>query len=205
MRRVLAYCGIAIGVLGFSLALNLGFTNSVRSIELIKDNAKRSEGEVDEKTKAGKDKIIEFKLPSASKPIDCHNFCTANSECRAWNYLKPKKKEPASCTLLKAITDATDNKEYATGVVFYDVKFNVTLAGDKDTVIFIPRAEDETWRWKACKALCDADGKCKSWTYVRWVKSDPAKDSDAYPRCRLNTTTTIPAEKADDCCIAALR
>ena len=49
---------------------------------------------------------------------------------------------------------------------------------------------------EACKALCDAAGKCKAWTYVRG-------DAGDRPRCRLKSTVPQPVTRK--CCASGIK
>lgn len=105
-------------------------------------------------------------------PADCALICERDRKCRAWSFNYPTDGAAgAACWLKSAVPPRVQSSCCVSGVRGAGVveprnsNFEVAidrLGGDYRSVEVEADAKGDT-----CKAACDADGKCRAWTYAR--------------------------------------
>ena len=70
---------------------------------------------------------------------------------------------------------------------------NVDRTGGDYTSLNLPAGSNA----QSCRSLCDADGNCRAWTYVK------AGVQAANPRCWLKNT--VPPPHASACCTSGVK
>jgi hypothetical protein len=134
-------------------------------------------------------------------PEQCAARCERDGRCRAWSFSYPRTAATAAtCWLKNKVTARNEDTccisgvrgagvvEPRTGPVEYSID---RLGGD---FRWLDVAADPNG--DACKATCEADNKCRAWTYAR-----PGYVS-ATPRCYLKEKVTRPRSRP--CCISGV-
>jgi hypothetical protein len=114
-----------------------------------------------------------LRAPVASgDPVDCSLQCEHDRRCRAWSFSYPTTATPeAMCMLKSSVPQRIGNACCVSGVRGAGVVEQRTGAiemstdrygGDYRSVDLKPTDGDER-----CKEACEADGKCRAWTYAR--------------------------------------
>ncbi len=132
-------------------------------------------------------------------PADCAARCERDARCRAWSFSYPRTENTlATCWLKNQVVPRQEDKCCVSGVRGAGVieprkgplEFSIDRVGG-DYRNFDLTAEPTG---EACKAACEAENKCRAWTYVR-----PGYIS-ASARCYLKDKVTPPHRKP--CCIS---
>jgi hypothetical protein len=134
-------------------------------------------------------------------PAVCAARCEREGRCRAWSFSYPQTATAhAVCWLKNRVTPAVENQCCVSGVRGAAVaepktgsaEFSIDrLGGDyRDFVV----AADPTG--KVCQAACEADNKCRAWTYAR-----PGYIGHT-ARCFLKSQIKPPRRKP--CCISGV-
>lgn len=134
-------------------------------------------------------------------PEQCAARCERDGRCRAWSFSYPRTSAAsATCWLKNKVTPRNEDTccisgvrgagvvEPRTGPVEYSID---RLGGDLRNFDVAPDASGD-----ACKAACEADDKCRAWTYSR-----PGYGSTT-PRCYLKEKVTAPRSRP--CCISGV-
>lgn len=110
-------------------------------------------------------------VPSGD-PAACALICERDRRCRAWSFNYPIDGDRgAACWLKSAVPARVENNCCVSGVrgagVLETRNSTIELAtdrfgGDLRSIEVAADAKGET-----CKAACDADNKCRAWTYAR--------------------------------------
>ncbi len=134
-------------------------------------------------------------------PALCAARCERDNRCRAWSFSYPRTETtPATCWLKNKVTPRNEDACCVSGVRGAGVieprsatlEFNIDrLGGDYRYFDIVPDATGA-----ACKAACEADNKCRAWTYAR-----PGYIS-VTPRCYLKDSLKPPRSKP--CCISGV-
>jgi len=134
-------------------------------------------------------------------PAVCAARCEHDARCRAWSFSFPRTVSvAAACRLKSKVPPRAEDACCVSGVRGAGViepregglEFSIDrLGGDYR---FFDTATDASGA--ACKAACDADNKCRAWTYVR-----PGYISQS-ARCYLKNRLTRPRHKP--CCISGV-
>jgi hypothetical protein len=105
-------------------------------------------------------------------PVDCSLLCEHDRRCRAWSFSYPTAAVPeAMCMLKSNVPPRVGNNCCVSGVRGAGVIERRTGAvemstdrsgGDYRSIELKPTDGDEL-----CREACEADGKCRAWTYVR--------------------------------------
>ena len=104
-------------------------------------------------------------------PAICAARCDRDARCRAWSFNYPTSDRPAVCWLKSQVPPRVEDGASASGVHGSGVieprhgmrEFSIDRAGgDYRDLEVAPNTTGET-----CKAACDAETKCRAWTYVR--------------------------------------
>ena len=144
---------------------------------------------------------LKFEIKSGD-PALCASRCERDARCRAWSFSYPRTENAvAVCWLKNKVTPRIEAKccvsgvrgagviEPAHGTTEYSID---RLGGD---LRFFDLKEPDA-DGSACRDACEADNKCRAWTYVR-----PGYISAA-PRCYLKAKITRPRHKP--CCISGV-
>lgn len=134
-------------------------------------------------------------------PGVCAARCERDARCRAWSFSYPRTANTAAtCWLKNQVPARTEDKCCVSGVrgsgVIEPRKGPVEYSIDRLGGDFrnLDVAADSTGA--ACKAACEADNRCRAWTYVRQGYISPNA------RCYLKDKITRPRHKP--CCISGV-
>ncbi len=136
-------------------------------------------------------------------PAVCAARCERDSRCRAWSFSYPRTAAgPAICWLKSDVTPRAENNCCISGVRGAGVveprtdstEFSIDrLGGDYRNFDVPPDATG-----KACRDACQADDKCRAWTYLR-----PGYGlSGSQGRCFLKSQIKPPRHRP--CCISGV-
>ena len=134
-------------------------------------------------------------------PEVCAARCERDSRCRAWSFSYPRtEKAMAACWLKNRVTPRVADKCCVTGVrgaavieprrgpVEYSID---RMGGDYRNIEVSPDPAGAP-----CMAACEAENKCRAWTYVRPGYIGPGA------RCYLKDRLTRPRQQP--CCISGV-
>ncbi len=139
-------------------------------------------------------------LPSGD-PAVCGARCERDKACRSWSFSYPTASgAPAMCWLKRAVVPAVRSSCCVSGVrgaaviepKLGETEFSIDRAGG-DYRNFETAADQ---RGKACAAACQAETRCRAWTYRR-----PGYGTAA-PRCYLKDVIKPPHHRP--CCISGV-
>jgi hypothetical protein len=134
-------------------------------------------------------------------PAVCAARCERDARCRAWSFSYPRTANAAAtCWLKNQVPPRTEDKCCVSGVRGAGVieprkgpiEYSIDRLGGDYRNLDI--ANDATGA--LCKAACEADNKCRAWTYVRPGYISPVA------RCYLKDKITRP--RAKPCCISGV-
>ncbi|MGE5162998.1 MAG: PAN domain-containing protein [Sphingobacteriales bacterium] len=134
-------------------------------------------------------------------PAVCATRCERDARCRAWSFSYPRTANTAAtCWLKNHLPPRVEDKCCVSGVrgagvieprkgpVEYSID---RLGGDYRNLDVAPNPDGAP-----CKAACEAENKCRAWTYVRPGYISPGA------RCYLKDRITRPRPKP--CCISGV-
>ena len=134
-------------------------------------------------------------------PVVCASRCERDARCHAWAFVYPRgDNATASCWLKNRVPPRTEDKccisgvrgagvvEPRTGPIEYSIDRS---GGDYRNLEVTPDSAGAP-----CKAACEAENKCRAWTYVRPGYIGPGG------RCYLKESITRPRPKP--CCISGV-
>ena len=134
-------------------------------------------------------------------PAVCAGRCEREARCRAWSFSYPRTENAfAICWLKSKVPPRVEDKCCVSGVRGAGVieprkgptEFSIDrFGGDYRNLETAPDAAGAP-----CKAACDAENKCRAWTYVRPGYIGPSA------RCYLKDKITRPRHKP--CCISGV-
>jgi len=138
---------------------------------------------------------------SNGDPALCAARCEHDSRCRAWTFSYPRTEEAtATCWLKSRVPPRVADSccvsgvrgsgviEPQRGAVEYSID---RTGGDYRNFEITPAADGAP-----CRAACEADNRCRAWTYVRPGYAGPAA------RCFLKDR--IPRPRQKPCCISGV-
>src|SRR3990172_6581622 len=109
-------------------------------------------------------------LVRSGDPAVCAIRCERAARCRAWSFVYPSGERGATCWLKHQVPARVADPCCVSGVKGAGVieprgptEFAIDRAGADYRALDLP--PDATGG--ACKAACEADGRCRAWTYVR--------------------------------------
>jgi hypothetical protein len=140
-----------------------------------------------------------FQVRSAD-PAACAARCDRESRCRAWSFIYPRDEVPAMCWLKSRVPPRTESACCVSGIKGAGViepksggvEFSIDrFGGDYRSLDVTPEASG-----RPCAQACEADGKCRAWTYVRpgYIGSKA--------HCYLKDKITRPRSKP--CCVSGV-
>jgi hypothetical protein len=134
-------------------------------------------------------------------PAVCAARCERDKACRAWSFSYPRTAAvQAMCFLKKEVPPRIEDKCCSSGVKGTGVIEPRTgpeeystdrIGGDYRTYEMAPGAAEAQ-----CRASCEADRRCRAWTYLR-----PGYGSNT-ARCYLKERVTRPRPRP--CCISGV-
>jgi hypothetical protein len=134
-------------------------------------------------------------------PTICAARCERDNRCRAWSFSYPyTKKDIATCSLMRRVAPRLKDDCCVSGVRGAGVieprhgglEYSIDRhGGDYRSFEVAPDPIGAP-----CKAACEAENRCRAWTYVR-----PGY-SGASARCYLKNRLTRPRRKP--CCISGV-
>lgn len=143
---------------------------------------------------------LKFDIRSGDPEV-CAQRCERDGRCKAWTFAYPRSENAhAQCWLKNKVVPRSEDKCCVSGVRGAGVLEPRTgpletaidrLGGDYRN---FETASDSTGA--ACLAACEADNKCRAWTYVR-----PGYIG-ASARCFLKDRITRP--RAKPCCVSGV-
>jgi hypothetical protein len=134
-------------------------------------------------------------------PRSCAQRCERDNRCRAWSFSYPRTTaREATCWLKNRVTPAKEDSCCVSGVRGAAVvepnigprEYSIDRHGGDYKSLDV--ATDATG--ESCAKLCQADGKCRAFTYLR-----PGYGSGS-ARCYLKDRITKPRRKP--CCISGV-
>ena len=137
----------------------------------------------------------------SADPADCAARCERDARCRAWSFSYPRTANTlAVCWLKNQVPSRLEDKCCVSGVRGAGVieprkgplEFSIDRVGG-DYRYFEVAADPSG---AACRAACEAENKCRAWTYVRpgYIGSSA--------RCYLKDRLKPPRRKP--CCISGV-
>ena len=136
-----------------------------------------------------------------SDPAECAARCERDARCRAWSFSYPRTEHAWSvCWLKNQVPARQEDVCCVSGVRGAAVieprkgplEFSIDRVGGDYRYFEVPADP----KGDACKAACEADNKCRAWTYVRPGYITP------FPRCYLKDKLKPPHRKP--CCISGV-
>ena len=143
---------------------------------------------------------LKFEIRSGD-PAVCAARCERDARCRAWSFSYPLTQAPlAACRLKNRVPRRVEDHCCVSGVRGAGVveprrgpvEYSIDRLGGDYRNLEVPADPAGA----PCKAACDADGRCRAWTYVRPGYAGPAA------RCFLKSRITRPRRKP--CCISGV-
>jgi hypothetical protein len=133
-------------------------------------------------------------------PAQCALRCEREARCRAWAFDYPTGESAATCWLKAQVPARVEQPGGVSGVrgagviapKHGRVEFSIDRGGGDYKSIELP--PDPTGL--SCKAACEADNKCRAWTYLR-----PGYGGST-PSCFLKDKVKAPHPKP--CCISGV-
>jgi PAN domain-containing protein len=134
-------------------------------------------------------------------PAVCAARCERDARCHAWVFSYPRTENVvAVCWLKSLVPPRTEDKCCVSGVRGAGVveprkgpiEYSIDRLGGDYRNLEVAAEPDGT----ACKAACEAENKCRTWTYVRPGYIGPGA------RCYLKDKITRPRHKP--CCISGV-
>jgi hypothetical protein len=134
-------------------------------------------------------------------PAACATRCEREGRCRAWSFSYPRTAGAnAICWLKSEVTTRVENTCCVSGVrgagvvepKLTEAEFSIDRVGGDYRNFELPA--DATGR--SCQSACDADNKCRAWTYLRPGYAGPSA------RCFLKSQIKPPRRKP--CCISGV-
>lgn len=142
---------------------------------------------------------LNFGLRSGD-PAACAARCDRDTRCRAWSFSYPNGDRAATCWLKGQVPPRIEDSGSASGVRGSGVieprganrEFSMDRPGGDYRGLEV--APDPTG--EPCKSACDADDKCRAWTYAR-----PGYDG---PEARCFLKDRIKPPRYKPCCISGV-
>lgn len=104
-------------------------------------------------------------------PIACANRCERDSRCRAWGFSYPEPGGPAVCWLKNQVPARVESVDSVSGVrgagVIEPKKGAVEYSIDRNGGDYRNFELPSDPTGNACKAACEAESRCRAWTYLR--------------------------------------
>jgi PAN domain len=134
-------------------------------------------------------------------PDVCAARCDRESRCHAWSFSYPGTEDQvATCWLKSGVPARSEDTCCVSGVKGSGViepqkgpvEYSIDRTGGDYRTVEVAR--DATGA--PCKAACEADNRCRAWTYVRPGYAGPAA------RCSLKDK--IPRPRPKPCCISGV-
>ena len=144
---------------------------------------------------------LRFEIRSGD-PAVCAARCERDARCKAWTFVYPQTENAvAVCWLKNRVPPRTEDKCCISGVRGAGVveprkgpiEFSIDRSGGDYKNFDIPGEANDG---AACKAACEADNRCRAWTFVRPGYLGPTG------RCYLKDNITRPRHKP--CCISGV-
>ncbi|MFN3655735.1 MAG: PAN domain-containing protein [Pseudolabrys sp.] len=144
--------------------------------------------------------FLKFEVRSGD-PAACAARCEREPRCRAWSFSYPRTADRlATCWLKDRVTRRVADTCCVSGVRGAgvieprrpEIEYSIDRQGGDLRYFEVP--PDATGA--ACQAACEADNRCRAWTYVRPGYIAP------FARCYLKDRITRPRQKP--CCISGV-
>jgi PAN domain-containing protein len=141
-----------------------------------------------------------FQIKSGD-PAICASRCEHEARCRAWSFSYPRTENAvAVCWLKSKVLPPVEDKCCVSGVRgagvieprIGPVEYSIDRFGGDYRSFDTPADPNGA----ACKAACDAENKCRAWSYVRPGYIAPSA------RCYLKDKVTRP--RVRPCCISGV-
>jgi hypothetical protein len=133
-------------------------------------------------------------------PAVCASRCERDARCRAWAFSYPDDSGVAICWLKSQVPSRTENVDSVSGVrgagVIEPKKGTIEYSIDRNGGDYRNFELPSDPTGLACKTACEADAKCRAWTYLR-----PGYGG-AGARCFLKDKVKAPRRRP--CCISGV-
>jgi PAN domain-containing protein len=145
------------------------------------------------------DDYSSFAVKSAD-PAACAARCEREARCRAWSFAYPTAEHGATCWLKSQVPARAADGCCVSGVKGAGViaprdardEYGIDRVGGDYRSLDGQAGASEQW----CRAACEADNRCRAWTYVRPGYLGPIA------RCFLKDSVKRPRRKP--CCISGV-
>jgi len=133
---------------------------------------------------------------AAPSPLTCRASCGGDTRCHAYTWVRPGIQGPdAQCWLKNGVPHAVRNSCCESGSRESITKHDLLPESGVDRP-GSDYARREVQTWEGCVALCEQDGRCASWTFVRAGVQGPrpvcwVKDRVARPVTNANTVSGV--------------
>ena len=133
-------------------------------------------------------------------PAVCAARCEREARCRAWSFAYPTAEHGATCWLKSQVPARSADNCCVSGVKGAGViaprdtrnEYGIDRAGGDYRSL--DGAADASEQW--CRAACEADNRCRAWTFVRRGYIGPVA------RCYLKDSVKPPRRKP--CCVSGV-
>lgn len=104
-------------------------------------------------------------------PAQCALRCERDAKCRAWSFTYPTPEAGAVCWLKSQVPARVDHADSVSGVrgaaVIVPKKGPVEFGIDRNGGDYRSFEISPDPTGMTCKAACEADNRCRAWTYLR--------------------------------------
>jgi hypothetical protein len=133
-------------------------------------------------------------------PAACANRCERDSRCRAWAFAYPDPGGPAVCWLKNQVRPRIESVDSVSGVrgagVIEPKKGAVEYSIDRNGGDYRSFELPSDPTGLACKSACEAESRCRAWTYLRPGYGGPTA------HCSLKDKVKPPRRRP--CCISGV-
>lgn len=133
-------------------------------------------------------------------PAVCANRCERDGRCRAWGFGYPDAGGPAVCWLKSQVPSRVESVESVSGVrgagVIEPKKGAVEYSIDRNGGDYRDFELPSDPTGLACKKACEAESRCRAWTYLRPGYGSPTA------HCYLKDKVKPPRRRP--CCISGV-
>jgi hypothetical protein len=131
------------------------------------------------------------------EPQLCRAACAGDPMCKAWTFVNPGVQGLfAQCWLKSSVPPAVTDSCCVSGTKAAAppaLEANTDRPGGDYTNVTLPGGSGPN----ACRALCNADGTCQAWTFVK------AGIQATNPRCWLKSS--VPPPVPNTCCTSGVK
>jgi hypothetical protein len=127
-------------------------------------------------------------------PDVCAATCAKKGNCQSWTLVT----KTSMCWLKGSIPQAKSDDCCTSGVIAREVESNTDRPGSD--IAEIAGGPVNQPGGAKCQAACEANSRCKAWTFVMPKKFSP--NIVSYGKCYLKSP--VPAARTDKCCVSGV-